>query len=164
MRPERIKPGPGQESVWDYPRPPRVEHTEKRIEVVFNGMKIADSEAVQRILETSHPPVYYIPRRDIRMDFLLEEEGRSFCEWKGHARYYTVSVRGKQATRAAWCYPEPKDTFLAIKDHLAFFPSLMDACFVNGEKARPQAGDFYGGWITSHVVGPFKGEPGSEFW
>lgn len=164
MRPTRIEPGPGQESVWDYPRPPRVEVTGRHIEVVFNRVTLADSGASSRVLETSHPPVYYIPPEDIRMEYLIEVPGASFCEWKGRARYFSVVVKERRAEKAAWSYPAPSDRFLAIKDHVAFLPSLMDQCYVDGEKVQPQAGGFYGGWITSDVVGPFKGKPGSEFW
>jgi uncharacterized protein (DUF427 family) len=159
-----IEPGPGQESVWDYPRPPRVESVAKHIVVVFNDVTIVDTVASQRVLETSHPPVYYIPQDDIAMDYLSRTRGSSFCEWKGRAIYYDVSVDGKRAERAAWSYPNPTASFREIKDYLAFYPALMDACYVGGERVKPQPGGFYGGWITSDVVGPFKGEPGTQGW
>jgi uncharacterized protein (DUF427 family) len=164
MEPVRIEPGPGQESVWDYPRPPRLEECSKHIQVLFNGVTLVDSKESIRILETSHPPVYYIPRKDIRMEYLLEATGSSFCEWKGRARYFTVAVDRRRVERAAWSYPTPRGNYLSIKDFLAFFPSSMDRCLVDGERVKPQAGGFYGGWITGDLVGPFKGEPGSEFW
>ncbi len=160
MKPTPIEPGPGQESVWDYPRPPRVEDFSKHIEVVFNDIKIVDTWEAKRVLETSHPPVYYIPPKDIRMEYLIEMTGTSLCEWKGRANYYTVVVADKRAERAAWYYPDPKPAYAVIKDHIAFYPALMDACYIDGERVRPQPGGFYGGWITSNIVGPFKGAPG----
>jgi uncharacterized protein (DUF427 family) len=164
MWPERIEPGPGQESVWDYPRPPRVESTPKRVEVVFKGVVIADTTRSWRVLETSHPPIYYIPREDVRSEHLVDSPRRSFCEWKGRARYVDVRVRGALAEAAGWYYPEPTLRFDPIRDCVAFYPAAMDACKVDGEIVRPQPGHFYGGWITSDVVGPFKGVVGSDFW
>ncbi len=164
MRPTPVKPGPGQESVWDYPRPPVVEPVTRHIQVIFNGAVIADTSRAQRVLETSHPPVYYIPPWDIRMDLLSEGRGRSVCEWKGEARYYTLQVGEKRVENAGWYYPNPTAGFTSIKDYVAFYPGPMDECLVDGERVRPQPGDFYGGWITSDVVGPFKGEPGSMGW
>jgi uncharacterized protein (DUF427 family) len=141
-----------------------VEQTGKQIQVVFNGVMIADSRSAWRVLETSHPPVYYIPPQDIRMDCLSRAAGRSFCEWKGQAGYYDVCVGDKAAANAAWYYPKPTPAFAAIKDHVAFYARLMDACYVDGELVQPQPGEFYGGWITSDIVGPFKGEPGTWGW
>ena len=161
---KRVEPGSGQESVWDYPRPPRVEQTGKHIRVVFNGVVIADSRRAWRVLETSHPPVYYIPPQDIRMDCLLPAQGSSFCEWKGQAGYYDVRAGDKAAAHAAWYYSKPTPAFAAIKDYVAFYARLMDACYVDGELVQPQPGGFYGGWITSDIVGPFKGEPGTWGW
>ncbi len=164
MTPARIAPGPGQESVWDYPRPPRLEDSPKRIQIVFGGVTVADTRAAKRVLETSHPPVYYIPLGDIRQEHLSRTARSSYCEWKGEAAYYTVSVGDKEAPDAAWYYPSPTPGFAAIKDHVAFYPSRMDACFVDGERVRAQPGDFYGGWITADIVGPFKGDPGTLGW
>lgn len=164
MRPTPIKPGPGQESVWDYPRPPRLEQTSKRIEIVFNGQTIADSRAAYRVLETSHPPVYYIPPADIVMACLIPVNGGSWCEWKGQASYYTVEVEGRRAERVAWTYHRPTAAFTPLKDHIAFYAAPMDACYVDGERVKPQPGNFYGGWVTSDIVGPFKGEPGTMGW
>lgn len=158
-KPERIEPGPGQESVWDYPRPPRVEEVDREVRVVFNGVTIAQTRAARRVLETSHPPVYYIPPEDVRREYLEPAAGGSFCEWKGRARYWTVAVGGCRAERAAWSYPDPSPGFGAIKDYLAFYAGPMDACTVGGEPVEPQPGGFYGGWITPDVVGPFKGGP-----
>ncbi len=164
MRPQPTQPNPGQESVWDYPRPPRLEEVTKPIEVVFNGVAIASTLAAKRVLETSHPPVYYIPQQDIQMQYLEVVTGRSFCEWKGWAKYFSVVVAEKRAEKAAWSYPEPTAMFAAIADHVAFFAALMDGCYVDGELVKPQPGGFYGGWITDDIVGPFKGEPGTLGW
>ena len=162
--PRRIEPGPGQESVWDYPRPPRVEETSRHLKVVFNGVVIAETERGIRVLETSHPPVYYFPPEDVEMAHLKETRGSSWCEWKGRATYYDVVVDGREATRSAWTYHEPREGYHSIKDHVAFYPEAMDACYVEGERVRPQPGGFYGGWITGDVVGPFKGAPGTAGW
>jgi len=164
VKPTPLEPASGQESVWDYPRPPRVEDVSKHIEVVFNGVKIADTCEAKRILETSHPPVYYISRKDIRMEYLVAIPGTSLCEWKGRAHYYTVAVGNKRAERAAWYYPDPKPVYAVIKDRIAFYPARVDACYVDGERVRPQSGGFYGGWITRDIVGPFKGDPGTLGW
>ncbi|MFP4006504.1 MAG: DUF427 domain-containing protein [Spirulinaceae cyanobacterium] len=164
MRPQPIEPQPGQESVWDYPRPPRLEPVSKRLQVVFNGVTLADTTKGYRVLETSHPPVYYIPPEDIQMQYLQETPKQSFCEWKGVAGYYTVVVGDKQAANAAWYYAEPSDRFADIKDYVSFYASRMDACYVDGEEVQAQPGDFYGGWITSEIVGPFKGGMGTWGW
>lgn len=161
---KRIEPGPGQESVWDYPRPPRLEQTARRIRVVFGGVTIADTRAAYRVLETSHPPVYYIPPADITMAHLRPAAGGSFCEWKGRAGYYTVTAGGRSAESAAWFYASPSPAFAPIRDHVAFYAGRMDACYVDDELVTPQPGDFYGGWITGDIVGPFKGGPGSWGW
>ena len=152
------------ESVWDYPRPPRVETTNKRVRIIFNGETIAESRQAKRVLETSHPPVYYLPPEDVRQDFLQSSSRTSFCEFKGRAHYWTVRVGGREASNAAWSYPRPNRGYEAIRDHLAFYPSPMDACYVDKEQVQPQAGDFYGGWVTSDIEGPFKGGPGTQGW
>ena len=162
--PKPIVPAPNQESVWDYPRPPRVEATTKHIQVYFNGVLIAETRAALRVLETAHPPVYYIPLRDVRFEYLLRSAQTSFCEFKGQARYYDVAVGDKRAENAAWFYPQPARGFESIHNGVAFYAGLMDACFVDGERVMPQPGNFYGGWITHDIVGPFKGEPGSQGW
>ena len=156
---------PGQESVWEYPRPPRLERTQRRIEVVFGGVTLAYTTRALRVLETSHPPVYYIPPEDVRMEHLTPSEAAaSLCEWKGRARYYDVSADGRREERAAWCFPDPAPPFGELESCVAFYPSKMDACWVDAEKAEAQPGDFYGGWITPDVVGPFKGGPGTLGW
>jgi len=164
MNTRRIEPGPGQESVWDYPRPPRLEDSAKHIQIIFNGVTIADTHRAKRVLETSHPPVYYLPPEDIKMEYLSSTNQGSFCEWKGRAIYYTIILGEKQVTNVAWSYPSPTLNFASIKDYLAFYPQLMDACYVNGELVQPQPGNFYGGWITSDIVGPFKGAVGTWGW
>lgn len=161
---QRVEPGPGQESVWDYPRPPRLEDSDRRVKVVFGGVTLAYTTRAKRVLETSHPPVYYIPPDDIRMEHLTLAEGTSFCEWKGVARYYDIETEERTERRAAWFYPEPVPAYAELKDCVAFYPSLMDVCWVDGEKVRAQEGDFYGGWVTSGIVGPFKGGPGTRGW
>ncbi|MFQ4146033.1 DUF427 domain-containing protein [Chlorogloeopsis sp. ULAP02] len=164
VKPQRIDPAPGQESVWDYPRPPRLEDTNKHIKVIFNDVIIADTHRAKRVLETSHPPVYYIPPEDIKMEYLIQAPQSSFCEWKGGAGYYTIRVNQKEVKNAAWFYPNPTPAFATIKNYVAFYAHLMDACYLNEEKVQPQPGNFYGGWITSDIVGPFKGIAGSWGW
>jgi uncharacterized protein (DUF427 family) len=164
MTPHRIAPGPGQESVWDYPRPPRLEDSSKHVQIIYNGIVIADSRHAKRVLETSHPPVYYIPPDDVRMELLTRTESTTFCEWKGHAAYYTLRVGDRKAVDAAWFYPNPTPAFAALKDFVAFYPSKMESCSVDGEVVQSQPGDFYGGWITQDIVGPFKGDPGTRAW
>jgi uncharacterized protein (DUF427 family) len=132
--------------------------------VVFNGVTIADTRRAKRVLETSHPPVYYIPLADIRQDCLIPVNETSYCEFKGTAGYSTVAVGERKAVAAAWYYARPTPEFAALTDHVAFYPGKMDACTVDGEPVRPQPGNFYGGWITHDIVGPFKGEPGTSGW
>ncbi len=160
----RIKPGPGQESVWDYPRPPRVEDSDRHVRVVFGGEVIAETRRAKRVLETSHPPVYYIPPQDVKAEYLTETERVTWCEWKGRARYYSVAVGEERATNAAWFYPDPAPGYEGLRGYVAFYPGKVDACYVDGERVRAQPGDFYGGWITDDVVGPFKGGPGTVGW
>ncbi len=163
-KPEATKPSPGQESVWDYPRPPRLEPVTERLRVVLGGETLAETTAGYRVLETSHPPVYYIPPADIRFELVHPVNSRSFCEFKGVARYWDLEVHGHRTENAAWSYPEPTRDFAALKDHLAFYASRVDACWVGDELVTPQDGDFYGGWITTRIVGPFKGAPGTRGW
>ena len=164
MTTRRIEPGPGQESVWDYPRPPRLEPSKRPVRVVFRGEVVAETTRSFRVLETSHPPVYYIPPGDVRMRLLERSSRSSFCEWKGRARYFTIKVGDHQSADAAWSYPDPTRMFEAIRDYLAFYPSRVDECTVDGEIVRSQPGDFYGGWITDEIVGPFKGDPDTMGW
>lgn len=164
MSAQPIPPQPGQESVWDYPRPPRLEPVNKPIQIVFNGETIAQTDRAQRVLETSHPPVYYIPPEDIKTEYLISSPRGTFCEWKGRGAYYHVQVNDKRVDNVGWYYPDPTPAFASIKNYVAFYAGPMDACYVGGERVTPQLGNFYGGWITSEIVGPFKGEPGSWGW
>ena len=163
-RPEPIAAGPGQESVWDYPRPPRLEPVSARLVVVLAGETIADTTRGYRVLETSHPPNYYVPLDDVVFSTLERTEGRSFCEFKGRAHYYTVRAGNRVEPDAAWGYAAPSPAYAPLVGHVAFYAGRMDACFVDGERVTPQPGGFYGGWITSKVVGPFKGGPGTRGW
>jgi uncharacterized protein (DUF427 family) len=163
VRPEI--PGPGRESVWDYPRPPRVEPVPERIRVVVGGMVVADSGRAMRVLETSHPPVYYLPLEDVRGDLLRPSPTSSHCEWKGGASYWTLTLPDdREVPDVAWSYEHPSDGFEAIRGSLAFYASRVDEAWVGDERATPQPGGFYGGWVTSRVAGPVKGEPGSRGW
>ena len=164
MKPVREKPGPDQESVWDYPRPPRLEPVPERIRIEFNGETVADTLGAFRVLETSHPPVYYLPPDNLNQSFLRPSTRRSFCEWKGTAAYLSLKVGDRELLDVGWYYHSPSPGFEAIRDHVAFYAEPMDLCRVGDEIVRPQPGGFYGGWVTSLVVGPFKGEPGTEFW
>lgn len=159
-----IKPLTGQESVWDYPRPPKLERTNKHLKIIFGGETIAETTGAFRVLETSHPRVYYFPSEAVRMEFLNETANASFCEWKGRAGYYSIKVGGKLVENAAWFYAQPTKKFAEIENYIAFYGSKMDACYVDGELVRVQEGDFYGGWITSEIVGPFKGGAGTWGW
>ena len=161
---KRIQPKPGQESVWDYPRPPRIEPTPKRIRVIYNHVVLADSVNAFRVLETSHPPAYYIPPWDIQMQYLHATNRQTFCEFKGKASYFDIRVEGQQASHAAWTYSKPNAIYAAIAGYVCFYAQHMDTCYVDDELVQPQAGDFYGGWITSDIVGPFKGAPGTTGW
>ena len=154
-----------QESVWDYPRPPRLEPVTERLRVTFAGRTLAETEAGFRVLETSHPPAYYFPPDSVERDFLVPAPGRSHCEYKGQARYWSLQLpSGQRAERVAWSYPKPTHAFAAITDHFAFYASRVESCWVGEEKVRPQEGDFYGGWITARIAGPFKGGPGTFGW
>ncbi len=161
---QRVQPEPGQESVWDYPRPPRLEDSTRRIRVVFNGVTIADTRRAKRVLETSHPPVYYIPPEDIHMDYVTPTSRSTYCEFKGTARYYTIAVGDRTTENVAWSYPQPSPGYESLRDYIALYPGRMDACYVDDEQVQAQSGDFYGGWITSDIVGPFKGGPGTLGW
>jgi uncharacterized protein (DUF427 family) len=164
-RPERHIPGPGQESVWDYPRPPRLELTTASIEVVFGGATIVRTQRAYRVLETSHPPTYYLPPDDFATGVLHPSGHRpSFCEWKGLAVYFNIRSGAHEQRDAGWAYPTPSPGFEPIADYVALYAQLMDSCTVDGEEVEPQPGGFYGGWVTPNVVGPFKGIPGSNGW
>ncbi len=155
-----------QESVWDYPRPPRLEPTGRHLRVVQAGIVVAETRRGMRILETSHPPVYYFPAEDVATQFLRPSGRRStFCEFKGTARYWDLMLPDAGPVHnVAWSYAAPSPRYAALKDHLAFYANLVDACWVDEERVIAQPGDFYGGWITSHLKGPFKGAPGTMGW
>ncbi len=161
------------ESVWDYPRPPRLEPTPQRLRIVHGGLVLAETTRALRVLETSHPPVFYVPPADIAMQYLRASARRgSICEFKGQASYWTVDISAALdapnpaalSPDAAWSYARPTPRFAALRDHLAFYASRVDECTVDGERVAAQPGDFYGGWITSAVTGPFKGAPGTLGW
>ncbi len=160
----RERPGPGQESVWDYPRPPRLEPVRARIVVEVGGLVVADTTSAYRVLETSHPPTYYLPPGAWAAGSLEPAGGTSFCEWKGGATYWTVIGGDRREEAAAWSYPDPTPAFEPLRHHVAVYCARTDRCTVDGEVASPQPGGFYGGWVTSRVVGPFKGVPGSWAW
>lgn len=159
-----IVPGPGQESVWDFPRPPRVEPSTDRVVVRFAGQVLLDRTDAVRVLETSHPPVYYLLRSAFPDGTLVSAPSSSLCEFKGEARYLDLRVGETVERRAGWYYPEPLPGYEQLRDRVALFPAAMDSCEVDGEQVIPQEGGFYGGWITSRVVGPFKGAPGTRGW
>lgn len=162
---KRIPPKPGQESVWDYPRPPRLEAASKQIQVFASDELIVDTGRAYRVLETSHPPTYYLPPEDIRMEFFKRlPGGGSFCEWKGQAHYYDMLIGGRHAPKIAWAYDSPSRGFEPIKGYLALYAHMVDRATVGGEVVTPQPGNFYGGWITPDIVGPFKGAPGTWGW
>ncbi len=155
-------PGPGQESVWDYPRPPRIEPSLRHVTVSADGRKLATTRRALRVLETASPPTWYLPEADIDMTALKRVDGASVCEWKGTAEYFALAgAPGSQVV--AWRYPTPTDAFAAIRHCLSFYPRRV-ACFVDARRVRPQPGGFYGGWMTDDVAGPVKGEPGSAHW
>ena len=153
------------ESVWDYPRPPRVEFCGRRVRIVHGGETIAESERALRVLETSSPPTIYVPLEDVRAE-LLEEAGghHTVCEWKGRASYFHLDGAGERAEHAAFHYPEPREGFEQLLGHVSFYPGRVEAAYLDDERVTPQAGSFYAGWITAEIEGPFKGEPGTEGW
>ena len=161
---ERVQPGPGQESVWDYPRPPALERTDARVVVEHAGVVVADTTGAWRVLETSQPPAYYLPPGDVRLDLLDATTSATFCEWKGQASYRSIRVDDRVALDAAWLYERPTERFVPITGHLAFYAQRVDRCTVDGEVVQGNEGSFYGGWITSKVVGPFKGGAGTAGW
>lgn len=161
-RPDPVTPG--QESVWDYPRPPAVDPTDEHVVVEVAGVVVADTRRAIRILETSHPPTYYIPAEDVRFDLLERTPRRTVCEFKGVASYADVVVGERRILDACWWYDQPAPGFEAIAGAVCFYPQRVDRCLVDGEEVQAVDGDFYGGWITSRVAGPFKGGPGTQWW
>jgi uncharacterized protein (DUF427 family) len=160
-RPEPRPLGPGQESVWDYPRPPAVVADRRLVIVGDPADPLARTTAAVRVLETASPPTFYLPPDDVRTERLILASGRSTCEWKGDARYWALADAPE--VTIAWDYPRPLAAFARLAGHLSFYPGRI-RCTVDGETVRPQAGGFYGGWITDEIVGPFKGDPGTGHW
>jgi len=152
------------ESVWDYPRPPRLESSSDHLVITHAGHVVAETKAPWRVLETSHPPSYYVPFADVDMSVVRPVPGTTFCEFKGVASYADIVVGGHTLSRVAWWYPEPTPGFEALRDHLALYPARVDQCTVDDEVVTAQDGDFYGGWINSWITGPFKGAPGTLGW
>lgn len=165
MHPKPEPTNDGQESVWDYPRPPAIESVSQSLRIVHAGETIAETRKGFRVLETSHPPVYYFPPGDCRIDWLPGGQGSSFCEWKGMARYVDLLLPGQERIhQVGWYYATPSQRFDALAGHLAFYAQKFDECYVDDERATPQPGEFYGGWVTKNLAGPFKGVPGSMGW
>ncbi|MGW1536940.1 DUF427 domain-containing protein [Streptomyces aureus] len=154
----------GIESVWDYPRPPAVLRDERPVRVECAGQVIAETRHALRVLETSHPPTFYIPPEDIHTELLSPAHGQSWCEWKGSARYWDLVIGDDVRDQAAWSYSNPEPAYAALRDCFAFYAGRVDRCLVDGEVVQAQEGDFYGGWITKDVHGPFKGPPGTRGW
>jgi uncharacterized protein (DUF427 family) len=159
-----VEPGPGQESVWDYPRPPRVEPVTARVRIVVDGRDLADTTRAVRVLETAGAPVYYVPLEDVDRTRLAASDRTSFCEWKGGASYVDYASGDRRIPMIAWSYPEPNPGYEILRDRLAFYAGKVDEAWVGDERATPQPGGFYGGWVTSAIVGPIKGVPGSGGW
>lgn len=152
------------ESVWDYPRPPRLEHTHEHVVVIHRGKTLVDTTRPLRILETSHPPTYYFPLADVDESLLQPVEGSSWCEFKGQAAYADIVIGSDRIAKAVWWYPTPSAPYQDLAGHISLYPGRVDSCTVDGEVVQAQEGDFYGGWITSRVTGPFKGGPGTFGW
>jgi uncharacterized protein (DUF427 family) len=161
--PFAVEPAPGEESVWDYPRPPRVVPEPREVVVRVAATIIARSRNALRVLETASPPTVYVPRDDVMMEFLRPALGASSCEWKGSAIYWSVILPGEERISAAWSYEDPHAGFEPLRGHLSFYPGRVE-CELGGVPVRPQPGGFYGGWVTPEIVGPFKGEPGTHGW
>ncbi|MFK7849026.1 MAG: DUF427 domain-containing protein [Rhodothermales bacterium] len=156
------EPAPGQESVWDYPRPPELVNDSRLVEVRLGETLIARTHQAYRVLETASPPTFYLPEEDVILSLLMPVDGQSNCEWKGAARYWVLK-KAPELGPIGWDYPSPNPAFGSIRNALSFYPDKVD-CFVDGEHVRPQPGQFYGGWVTDEIVGPVKGEPGTGHW
>ena len=156
-----VEPGPGQESVWDYPRPPAISRESRPIEIRDGETRVASTTRSYKVMETASPPTFYLPRETVDFELLVPMRQTTYCEWKGAATYW--ALRRNPTEPVAWTYERPRARFEKIKGHIAFYPGRVD-CYLGDELARTQPGRFYGGWITSEVVGPFKGEPGTAHW
>lgn len=154
---------PGQESAWDYPRPPVAVREHRLVQVRWSGRPVAESRGCYRVLETASPPTVYIPPADVDHGVLVAAAGESWCEWKGAARYWSLRDGASALERCAWSYDAPGERFAQLAGYLTFYPGLLE-CFIDGERVRTQPGGFYGGWITAELAGPFKGEPGTGGW
>ncbi len=161
--PFAVVPGPDQESVWDYPRPPRIDHDRREVVVQWGDREVVRTRDAVRVLETGHPPTFYLPMKDVARDLLRAAAGSSMCEWKGPARYWSLADGDRLLDSVGWSYPRPMAGAEVLADRIAFYPSQL-ACFVDGARVLPQPGGFYGGWITPELTGPFKGAAGSEGW
>ncbi|MGB8022100.1 MAG: DUF427 domain-containing protein [Candidatus Nanopelagicales bacterium] len=164
-RPRRDPIGPGQESVWDYPRPPALERCSDHVTVTHHGIVLADTRSAWRILETAHAPAYYVPREDVRLDLLVASNTTTTCEYKGTASYADLMLPdGTRVRDACWWYPQPSSSYRAFAGAICFYPQRVDECTVAGEIVTPLTSRFYGDWPTSRIVGPYKGAPGTEGW
>ena len=161
--PFALAPGPGQVSVWDFPRPPQLVADKREVVIRWGDVEVARTKRALLVLETSHPPSFYIPWADVNRELLQQGEGGSFCEWKGPATYWSLIDGARKLNDVAWSYPKPLPGAQALADRVAFYPANL-TCTVGGAGVRAQPGDFYGGWITPELVGPFKGAPGSQGW
>jgi len=150
--------------VWDYPRPPAVSPTDAHVRVEHHGVELADTRRAIRILETSQPPVFYVPPDDVALGLLVPSVTQTSCEWKGIATYWSLDLDSGLVADVAWSYPSPRPGYATIADHVAFYPQRVEACWVDGERVVANPGSFYGGWVTSKVVGPFKGAAGTLHW
>jgi len=163
-RPEfAIEPDPGQESVWDYPRPPICVDDHREISVRLDNLVVAQTSAAIRVLETASPPTFYLPAGDASLNLLRRGNGSSFCEWKGAATYWSLEHDGQVIDNVGWSYSSPTSAFAKIQSYISFYPALLE-CYVDGERVRPQHGGFYGGWVTNEIVGPYKGQAGTGGW
>jgi uncharacterized protein (DUF427 family) len=158
-----IEPEGHQESVWDYPRPPRIVADDREVVVRFAGEVVAQTSKARRVQETASPPAFYLPPEDVRCDLLVAAGDGSLCEWKGTSHYWTVRVGDRHEERSAWSYPNPFAEFTEIRNFISFYPGRLE-CTVDGQRVQPQPGGFYGGWVTPEIVGPFKGDPGTSHW
>lgn len=156
-------PAPGQVSVWDYPRSPRIATDTREVVVRWRDVEVARSRRALCVMETSHPPSFYLPWHDVAVQLFEPAPGESFCEWKGPAQYWRLVDGARRTQSVAWSYPESLAGAEVLADCVAFYPAML-ACTVDGTRVQPQPGGFYGGWVTSELVGPFKGQPGSESW
>ena len=164
VRPDfAIEPDEGQESVWDYPRPPICVKDPREVIVRYGDLVVAQSKQSMRVLETASPPTFYLPPTDVNLEFFIKTSGNSYCEWKGTATYWSLAIDDSEIKNVSWSYESPTQEFVIIKSYLSFYPAKLN-CTVDGEPVRPQPGGFYGGWVTDEITGPYKGKPGTGSW